>query len=62
MRPRERASLIALIVGVLLLGYPLVNVANQPVLVSGVPLLYVYLFALWLLGVGAAWLLSRTEE
>jgi hypothetical protein len=61
MRARERGSVVALIAGLLLLGYPLVNVPNRPVLVVGVPLLYVYLFALWLAGIAAAWLLSRNE-
>jgi hypothetical protein len=62
MRARERGSVVALIMGLLLLGYPLVNVPNRPVLVLGVPLLYLYLFALWLAGIAAAWLLSRTED
>ena len=61
MRARERGSVVALIMGLLLLGYPLVNVPNRPVLVLGVPLLYLYLFALWLAGIAAAWLLSRKE-
>ena len=61
MRARERGSVVALIMGHLLLGYPLVNVPNRPVLVLGVPLLYLYLFALWLAGIAAAWLLSRKE-
>jgi hypothetical protein len=52
---------VALVVGLLLLSYPLVNVPNQPVLVFGVPLLYLYLFGLWLVGIAVAWLLSRGE-
>jgi hypothetical protein len=61
MRARERGSVVALIMGLLLLGYPLVNVPNRPMLVLGVPLLYLYLFTLWLAGIAAAWLLSRNE-
>ena len=62
MGARERGSLVALIAGFLLLSYPLVNVPNHPTLVFGVPLLYLYLFTLWVVGIGAAWLLSRNEE
>ena len=58
---RGRGSVVASIVGVLLLSYPLVNVPNQPTLVLGVPLLYLYLFALWLAGIAVAWHLSRGE-
>jgi hypothetical protein len=61
MRASGQASIVALVVGLLLLSYPLVNVPNQPVLVLGVPLLYLYLFGLWLVGIAAAWLLSRSD-
>ena len=59
MPPHERHALVALVVGLLLLSYPLVNVPNSPALVLGIPTLYLYLFALWLVGIGVAWLLSR---
>jgi hypothetical protein len=62
VRPRERASLVALLVGIVLLGYPLINLPNQPVLVLGVPILYLYIFAVWLAGIGVAWLLSRESD
>ncbi len=62
MRARVRSSIVATIAGVLLLSYPLVNVSNQPVLVLGIPLLYLYLFTVWLTGIAAAWHLSRTED
>ncbi len=61
MRAGGRGSLVAAMIGLLLVTYPIVNVPNQPVLVLGVPLLYLYLFALWLAGIGLAWLLSRDE-
>jgi hypothetical protein len=59
MRSGERAALVAFLIGLLLLSYPLVNVANSPTLVLGIPMLYLYLFALWLVGIGIAWLISR---
>lgn len=61
MRARVRSSVVATIAGVLLLSYPLVNVPNQPALAFGIPLLYLYLFTLWLVGIGVAWALSRGE-
>ncbi len=62
MSAGERGSLVAALTGLLLLSYPLVNLPNVPILVLGIPLLYLYLFGLWLAGVGVAWLLSRNEE
>ena len=61
MRASERGSLVAATIGLLLLSYPIVNLPNLPVLVLGVPLLYLYLFALWLAGIAVAWHLSRDE-
>ena len=61
MRARVRSSVVAMIAGVLLLSYPLLNVPNQPVLALGIPLLYLYLFTLWLVGIAIAWALSRGE-
>ncbi len=47
--------------GVLLLTFPFLAVFNRPVWVGGIPLLYVYLFAVWLLGIAALALLSRVR-
>ena len=33
----------------LLFNYPIISIVNQPVLVWGIPLLYLYLFGAWLL-------------
>lgn len=33
----------------LLLNYPLASLFNKPIMVSGIPLMYVYLFGVWLL-------------
>jgi len=62
MRATDRRALLALTLGLLLLSYPVVNVVNQPTLVLGIPQLYLYLFGLWLVGIGVAWLLSRGEK
>ena len=59
MRASDRGPLVALLAGLLLLSYPLVNVPNRPVLAAGIPLLYLYLFGLWLVLIATAWLLSR---
>jgi hypothetical protein len=44
-----RARLIALfLAGVVAFGYPLLAVFNVPAHFAGVPVLYAYLFAVWL--------------
>ncbi|RTZ98664.1 MAG: hypothetical protein DSY89_09330 [Deltaproteobacteria bacterium] len=44
----KNASLTAVFfLGVLLLTYPLLSLFDQPLLVFGIPLLYLYLFSVW---------------
>ncbi|RTZ96766.1 MAG: hypothetical protein DSY90_09565 [Deltaproteobacteria bacterium] len=44
----KNASLTAIFfLGVLLLTYPLLSLFDQPLLVFGIPLLYLYLFSVW---------------
>ncbi len=62
MRPRARSSLVGLLVGIILLSYPLINMPNRATLVFGIPALYLYVFALWIAGVALAWILSRGAE
>lgn len=32
----------------LLLSYPLISIFNRPVFVAGIPLLYLYVFVVWI--------------
>ncbi|MEM8559947.1 MAG: hypothetical protein AAGG50_19195 [Bacteroidota bacterium] len=59
---RERLTAL-FVLGVLLLNYPLLTLANRSVTVGGVPLLYVYLFVVWggLIAL-AAWTVERRRE
>jgi hypothetical protein len=46
-----------------LLVWPLLTIANRPVLVAGVPALVVYLFAVWVVIVAClAWAARRGSE
>ncbi len=52
MRP-SNARIVALCVfGYALLSYPLLSLFNVPRLVWGIPLLYVYLFSVWIALIG----------
>lgn len=60
-RTREAASLLA-VVGLFLLMPPVVGLFATPVSLAGVPLIVLYLFAVWLGLVLAAARLGRTLE
>jgi hypothetical protein len=61
------ARLIALFFGgVLLLNFPVLAIFNRPTIVAGIPLLYLYLFFVWLCAIAAvialAWAAWDEEE
>ena len=47
------------LLGMLLLNFPLLDLANRPVLILGLPLLYLYLFGVWSLIILLIHLISR---
>jgi len=58
MRAVERA-VAGFLLFVALLVWPLLSIANRPVLLGGVPLLVLYLFAVWAAIVAVLLLLAR---
>ena len=54
------AALLLPLAGLLLLMPPYIRVFDQPAFFAGVPLLYIYIFCLWLVGILLSALLSRT--
>lgn len=45
--------------GVLLLSFPVLAIFNRPATVAGIPVLYLYLFGVWLAGIAAVGWLAR---
>lgn len=60
----RRERLIALtIVSVLAFNYPLLSLFNYPILVLGIPLLYLYLFCVWAIFIAlVAWILESQSR
>lgn len=63
MPKQYRDSLLALFVaGFLFFNYPLLALFNHTLLWCGIPILYGYLFTVWLGLIGmAAWLINRSK-
>jgi type IV secretory pathway VirB3-like protein len=47
------------VVGALLLSYPVLAIFNRPAMLAGIPVLYLYLFGVWLAGIVAVFALAR---
>lgn len=48
---------------VLLLNEPLLSIVDRPVLLMGVPVLFVYVLTVWAMAIGAsAWVLHSTRH
>ena len=58
-RRLETAALVLPIFGAFLIVPPLIGVFNLPVSVFGIPLIAIYLFAVWIGLIGATVVLSR---
>ena len=51
------------LLGCVLFNYPLLYLFNHPVSITGVPLLYAYLFGTWAVLIGLmAWVIERRRE
>jgi hypothetical protein len=48
------------VVGALLLSFPILAIFNRPVMLGGIPILYLYLFGLWVAGIAAVFILARS--
>lgn len=59
-RTAEKLTLL-FVLGVLLINFPLLAIFNRPATVEGLPILYVYLFAVWTAGILAVFLLTRKQ-
>lgn len=51
--------LLLFVLGVLLLSFPVLAIFNRPVMVGGVPVLYLYLFGVWAAGIVTVFWLAR---
>jgi hypothetical protein len=55
--------LVALfLLGAALLNYPLLALFNRPVSVAGFPLLYSYIFGVWMLLIACVFLIVRSDS
>ena len=59
-RVGERLGLL-LLLGVLLINFPLLAIFHQSTTIVGIPVLYVYLFGVWTAGIIAVFVLVRRQ-
>lgn len=51
-----------LIIAFFCFNYPVLSFVNRPVMISGVPILYLYLFVLWIAVIGVSVVISSTTR
>ncbi len=47
------------VVGALLLNFPILAIFNRPATIGGMPVLYLYLFGVWIVAILALFVLAR---
>lgn len=53
--------LLLFVVGALVLNFPVLAIFNRDATLGGVPVLYLYLFGVWVAGIAAVWVLARAR-
>jgi hypothetical protein len=49
------------VAGAFLLSFPILAIFNRPILLGGIPILYLYLFGVWIVGIVGVFLVVRTQ-
>jgi hypothetical protein len=60
MTPLGPRLVLLFVGGAFLLSFPVLAIFNRPVLLGGIPVLYLYLFGVWIFGIAAVFLVVRT--
>lgn len=60
VRPNRLIGLFLL--GYLLFNYPLISIVNLPAMIGGIPVLYVYIFGVWVLMISLVALISSKDS
>jgi protein-S-isoprenylcysteine O-methyltransferase Ste14 len=56
------AKLVLLFVlGIFVLNFPVLAIFNRSDTLAGIPVLYLYLFGVWVAGIAAVWVLARAR-
>jgi len=61
MKSRDQRLVLLFVLGSLLINFPILAIFNQPATVAGIPILYLYLFGVWAVGIVVAFVLVRRE-
>jgi hypothetical protein len=61
VRPVGEKLALLFLLGALLLNFPVLAVFNRAATLAGVPILYLYLFGVWIAGIVAVALLARSR-
>lgn len=61
MRHTTEKLALLFVLGALLLNYPVLAIFNRAETLTGMPVLYLYLFGLWCLGIAAVFVLARSR-
>ncbi len=61
-QPNYSRLIVVFFLGVLLLTYPIISLFDHPRLIFGIPLLFLYLFSVWLCLILLIYLIMRTPQ
>ena len=57
---RQQFASISVIL-LLVFVFPLISIADKPVMTGGIPVLFLYLFGVWLAAIGLLWITAERK-
>ena len=61
MRAVGAKLILLFVLGAFVLNFPVLGIFNRGDTLAGIPVLYLYLFGLWVAGIAAVWVLARAR-
>ena len=61
MRAVGAKLVLLFVLGAFVLNFPVLAIFNRRATLAGIPVLYLYLFGIWVAGIAAVWMLARTR-
>jgi hypothetical protein len=59
MKRIDEKLVFLFVLGALLINFPLLAIFNLPATLAGIPVLYLYLFGIWAIGIATVFALAR---
>jgi TRAP-type C4-dicarboxylate transport system permease small subunit len=58
---QQKLTLLSVLL-LILFSYPIISIANKHTLIAGFPILYIYIFVVWILAIALLYLITEGKQ